>query len=170
MSAIVTPDLLGRFIITTLTFEDLASLEGQELGVANNPYACIGLTFSNAVVDRDARIHSDSRGVALKSKRSTRQNDQHEINLRFAKPHGGFGFFFRAGQLSRLAVTVLDSHETLIEEDVFHAEEGYAGVIRARAEMEIVRIMAKIEHPDTAENFHFYIDDFTFGRELKGSY
>ena len=31
MSAIVIPDLLGRFIITTLTFEELASLDGKEL-------------------------------------------------------------------------------------------------------------------------------------------
>ena len=30
MSAIVIPDLLGRFIITTLTFEELASLDGKE--------------------------------------------------------------------------------------------------------------------------------------------
>ena len=31
MSAIVIPDVLGRFIITTLTFEELASLDGKEL-------------------------------------------------------------------------------------------------------------------------------------------
>jgi hypothetical protein len=107
MSAIATPDLLGRFVITTLTFEDLASLNGQELGIANDPYACIGLTFSSAVVERDAKIHSDSRGVALKSKRAAGQNDQDEIELRFAKPHGGFGFFFRGSLFSSLIVRVL---------------------------------------------------------------
>ena len=31
MSAVVIPDVLGRFIITTLTFEELASLDGKEL-------------------------------------------------------------------------------------------------------------------------------------------
>jgi hypothetical protein len=31
MSAIVIPDVLGRFIITSLTFEELASLDGKEL-------------------------------------------------------------------------------------------------------------------------------------------
>ena len=30
MSAVVIPDVLGRFIITTLTFEELASLDGKE--------------------------------------------------------------------------------------------------------------------------------------------
>src|SRR6516164_492211 len=59
MSSILTPDQLARFVVTTLTFEDLASLDGQELGVANDPYACIGLTFSNAVPARNA-----SRGDA----------------------------------------------------------------------------------------------------------
>jgi hypothetical protein len=62
MSAIITPDPLGRFVITTLTFQDLASLDGQELGVTHDPYACIGLTFSNALVQKDAKIHSPSRG------------------------------------------------------------------------------------------------------------
>jgi hypothetical protein len=32
MSAIASPDALGRFVTTTLTFEDLASLDGEELG------------------------------------------------------------------------------------------------------------------------------------------
>jgi len=170
MSAILTPDLLGRFVITTLTFEDLASLDGQELGVANDPYACIGLTFSNAVVEKDAKIYSSSRGVALKSKGSTGRLYQEEINLHFAKPHGGFGFFFRTSHSGPLIIGVFDAHETLVEEDVFHEGEGYAGVIRARAEIEIVRITAKIERPDVAERAALYIDDLTFGSEMKAKY
>jgi len=42
MSAIAIPDLLGRFVSTTLTFEELATLDAQELGSENNPYAVIG--------------------------------------------------------------------------------------------------------------------------------
>ena len=69
MSAIAIPDVLGRFIVTTLTFEELASINGEELGAANSPYAVIGLTISNAVVQADANVNSTSRGVALKSTR-----------------------------------------------------------------------------------------------------
>ena len=54
MSAIVTPDILARFVVTTLTFEDLAAQDGEELGVASNPYAVIGLTIK-AVVKTNAR-------------------------------------------------------------------------------------------------------------------
>ena len=48
--------------------------------------------------------------------------------------------------------------------------EGYAGIIRARAEIGIVRIEAGIESLNAAQDFCFYIDDLSFGRELKGSY
>jgi hypothetical protein len=45
--------------------------------------------------------------------------------------------------------------------------EGYAGMIRARAEIGIVRIVARNETPRIAEDASFYIDDLSFGRELK---
>jgi len=48
--------------------------------------------------------------------------------------------------------------------------EGYAGMIRARPEIGFVRIVAGIESLDVAQDFGFYIDDLSFGRELKGSY
>jgi hypothetical protein len=67
-------------------------------------------------------------------------------------------------------VKAFDSNEILLEEDVFHDGEGYAGVMRRRAEIGIVRIVAKIETPNAAENSCFYIDDLSFGRELKGGY
>ncbi|MBV8225754.1 MAG: hypothetical protein JO232_11275 [Verrucomicrobia bacterium] len=68
MSAIVTPDILARFVVTTLTFEDLANHDGEALGAASNPYAVIGLTIK-AVVQTNANVNSSSRGVALKSMR-----------------------------------------------------------------------------------------------------
>jgi hypothetical protein len=36
MSAIASDDGLARFVITTLTFEDLASLDGEDLGSATD--------------------------------------------------------------------------------------------------------------------------------------
>ena len=101
MSAIAIPDVLGRFIVTTLTFEELASLDGKELGAANSPYAVIGLTISKAVVQADANVNSTSRGVALKSTRFPPETSQNQIDLCFAKPQGGFGFFYRARGLLR---------------------------------------------------------------------
>ncbi|MBV8224757.1 MAG: hypothetical protein JO232_06155 [Verrucomicrobia bacterium] len=78
--------------------------------------------------------------------------------------------FFRTSHSSPLIIGVLDGHETLVEKDVFHAGEEYAGAIRARTEIEIVRITAKIERPDVAERAALYIDDLTFGSELKAKY
>lgn len=167
MSSIADPDVLGRFRITTLTFEDLASCDGEELGAASDPYAVIGLTISKAVVKANANVNSSSRSVALKSTRSPPETGQDQIDLRFAKPQGGFGFFYRAPRAASLSVKVLDSYETVLEEHVFHDGEGYAGVIRARAEIGIVRIVARSETLSIAEDSSFYIDDLSFGREPK---
>ena len=170
MSAIADPDILGRFRITTLTFEELACLDGKELGAANSPYAVIGLTISNAVVQADGNVNSTSRGVALKSARFRPDTGQNEIDLHFAKPQGGFGFFYRVPVATSLTVKIFDSHEIELEEAVFCDVEGFAGMIRARPEIGFVRIVAGIESLDVAQDFGFYIDDLSFGRELKGSY
>jgi hypothetical protein len=170
MSAVATPDVLGRFVITTLTFEDLASLDGEELGVASDPYAVIGLTISKAVVKANANVNSSSRGAALKSTRFPLETSQNQIDLRFTKPQGGLGFFYRAPRATSLTVKVLDSHETVLEEDAFYDGEGYAGVIRAKAEIGIVRLVARSATLSIAEDSFFYIDDLSFGRELKGGY
>jgi len=53
---------------------------------------------------------------------------------------------------------------------MFCNPEGYAGLIRPRAEIATVRIVAGIENQNAAQDFCFYIDDLSFGRELKGSY
>ena len=167
MSAISDPDVLGRFRITTLTLEDLTSCDGEELGTASNPYAVIGLIISKAIVKANANLNSSSRGVALKSTRFPPETGQNQIDLRFAKPQGGFGFFYRAPRATSLLVKVLDAHETVLEEHGFHDGEGYAGVVRARAEIGIVRIVARSETLSITEDSSFYIDDLSFGRELK---
>jgi hypothetical protein len=43
-------------------------------------------------------------------------------------------------------------------------------MIRARAEIGIVRIVARSETLSIAEDSFFYLDDLSFGRELKGGY
>jgi hypothetical protein len=101
MSAIVTPDILARFVVTTLTFEDLANHDGEELGAAINPYAVIGLTIK-AVVKTNANVNSSSRGVALKSMCFPPETSLSQIDLRFAKPQGGFGFFYSASRAASL--------------------------------------------------------------------
>ena len=170
MSAIENPDVLGKFIITTLTFEELANLDSKELGAAESPYTVIGLTISKAVVQADVNVNSTSRGVALKSTSFRPDTDQNQIDLHFAKPQGGFGFFYRAPGATSLTVKIFDSHEIELEEAVFSDGEGYAGMIRARAEIGIVRIVARRETLSIAEDSFFYIDDLSFGRELKGGY
>ena len=167
MSAISDPDVLGRFRITTLTLEDLTSCDGEELGTASNPYAVIGLIIPKAVVNANANLNSSSRGVALKSTRFPPETGQNQIDLRFAKPQGGFGFFYRAPRATLVLVTVLDTHETVLEEHVFYDGEGYAGVVRVRAEIGIVRIVARSETLSITEDSSFYIDDLSFGKELK---
>jgi len=108
--------------------------------------------------------------VALKSTHFPPETGQNQIDLRFAKPQGGFGFFYRAIGATSLTVKVFDSHEIELEQAVFSNEEGYAGMIRARAEIGTVTILARRETLSIAEDSFFYIDDLSFGRELKGGY
>jgi hypothetical protein len=75
----------------------------------------IGLTISTAVVKANANVNSSSRGVALKSMPFPPGTSQNQIDLRFAIPQGGCGFFFRAPQGASLTVKVLDSLETVLE-------------------------------------------------------
>ena len=168
MSAIANPDVLGKFITTTLTFEELANLDSKELGAAESPYTVIGLTISKAVVQADANVNSTSRGVALKSTRFPPETSQNQIDLRFAKPQGGFGFFYRAPGATSLTVKIFNSDKIELEEAIFPNGEAYAGMIRARAEIGIVRIAARRETLSIAEDSVFYIDDLSLGRELNG--
>jgi hypothetical protein len=108
--------------------------------------------------------------VALKSTHFPPETSQTQIDLHFARPQGGFGFFYRSPGVTSLTVNVFDDHETQLEEAVFRKEEGYAGMIRPKAEIGIVRIVAGIESRNAVQDFCFYIDDLSFGRELKGSY
>ena len=71
--------------------------------------------------------------------RSPPGTGQDQIDFRFAKPQGGFGLFYRSPRGTSLTVTVLDSQETVLEEVLFPDSEGYAGMIRPRAEIGIVR-------------------------------
>ena len=132
-----------RSTLTTLTFENLASRDSEEFGAASNPYAVIGLIISKAVVKANANVKSPWRAVALKSTRFPPETSANRIDLRFAKPQRGFGFFYWAPLVTSLTVKLLDSHETVLEEDLFHDGEGYAGIIRGRAEIGIARIVAK---------------------------
>ena len=117
-----------------------------------------------------ANLNSASRGVALECKRSSPATNQKQIDLYFAKPQRGFGFFYRGPYASSLTVEALNTNGTILERGLFQAEEGYAGIIRAWAEIGIVSIVAKAEALGTGENACLYIDDLTFGRELKAGY
>jgi hypothetical protein len=128
------------------------------------------LTISNALVKATANLNSSSRGVALESKRSIPVANQMRIDLYFAKPQRGFGFFYRVPRSSSPTVEALDHNGTILERNLFQANEGYAGIIRARAEIGIVKIIAKVDRLDLAENSCLCIDDLTFGRELKAGY
>ena len=88
----------------------------------------------------------------------------------FQNPREDSDFFIAPRGAASLTVEVFDSHEIELEEAVFCDVEGFAGMIRARPEIGFVRIVAGIESLDVAQDFGFYIDDLSFGRELKGSY
>lgn len=169
MSAIVSPDLLRPFVTTTLTFEELTSHDGEELGSANNPYAVIELTIF-AIVKAGVNLKGSSGHTVLKSKQSPMETGLNEIELRLGKPQRGFGFLYRTPQAVSLKVTALDSHEAVLEEGIFQGGEGYAGLVRAQAEIAVIRITVNAERLNAAEDPCLYIDDLSIGRELKAGY
>ena len=88
----------------------------------------------------------------------------------FQNPREDSDFFIAPRGAASLTVEVFDSHEIELEEAVFPNGEAFAGMVRTRAEIGIVRIVARREALSIAEDSFFYIDDLSFGRELKGGY
>jgi len=77
MSNIAIHDVLERFVMTTLTFEDLASRDGEELGSARNgakirrvwdgfaPRSFGAKTSKNSLIFRAIRNQSSAQQVTL---------------------------------------------------------------------------------------------------------
>ena len=95
MTAITTPDALKGYALTTVDFENIASLDGQVFGLgAGQPYASIGLSFSPAIVDLTANLNSSSGRVGVRSGIVVAKKEN-LLRCQFSVPQAAVGFFYR---------------------------------------------------------------------------
>jgi len=169
MSTISNPSQVNRFAFTTVSFEDIASLDGDEFGYkAGQPYANLGLTFHAAVVAAKAQLSSTSGGVAARSATIYTQGLQNSLFWTFLTPQRAVGFYYRDTKATSLTVGALDASWNLLEEASFAGGEGYAGFARDSADIVGIRTLAPHSSFQDADQSRTYVDDLSFASELKG--
>jgi hypothetical protein len=167
MAAITTRAALEGFDLTTVTFEDIANLDGQEFASgAGQPYAHLGLVFQAASVRANAGLTSESGGVAASTATIYFPGYQNSLMCQFSYPQRAVGFFYRDPLASSLTVRAFDSGWQLIEEEKFPGGEGYAGIVRENADIAIIQTRAPHQSIKDADQSRTYIDDVSFARKL----
>jgi len=167
MSSISKPSELDPFACTTVSFEDIGSLDGEEFGFkARQPYMNLGLTFHAALVTAKAQLSSASGGVAVRSATIYVPGLQNSLSFRFATPQRAVGFYYRDTRATSLTVRALDALENPLEEATFPAGEGYAGFVRERADIVSIQMLAPHPSFDAADQSRTYLDDLSFASEL----
>jgi hypothetical protein len=174
MAAITTPGALQYYAVTTVTFEDIARLDGEEFGFqAGQPYAKLGLKIKNAFVEAHANLANSSSGVAIRSaeiyKREENGREEHWncLELLFSVPQTAIGFFYRDSLAKSVTLVAWDANGNVVEQETFPGGEGYAGLTRPNPDIAHLRVMALHDTANDAEQSRTYIDDLSFARTHK---
>src|SRR4029450_10464337 len=131
MATITTPDALKGYAVTTVDFEDIASLNGKEFGFqAGQPYGMLGLSFDAGTVDSTANLNSASGSVGVRSDIISTAGNENFLGWQFSIPQKAVGFFYRDLLATSVKMQAYDTNLNLIEEGTFQGGEGYAGFIR----------------------------------------
>jgi hypothetical protein len=168
MVAINTPDALRDFVVTTVTFEDVAGLDGKNLGtnLVGQPYAALGLYIWGGKVRAHANLASSSGGVAIEAE-GIYAPYQTSLILQFAVPQRAVGFFYRDPRATSLQLEAYGAQSVVIEEQTFPGGAGYAGIIRPTADIAACRTLAPHHSYEEALQSRTEFDDLSFARTLK---
>jgi hypothetical protein len=168
MAAITSPGGLQHYVVTTVTFEDIAGLDGKQFGFqAGQPYAHLGLLIMAASVQANANLASSSGGVAIRSDVIYTSGFQNTLFLRFSAPQRAIGFYYRDSLAMSVRLVASDANGNMVEEDTFPGGEGYAGLIRPNAEIASLMIQAPHGTYEEADQSRTTIDDLSFARNPK---
>jgi hypothetical protein len=167
MSAITSPQALHNYDITTVDFENIANLDGEEFGFqAGQPYANLVL-FHAAIVQANANLNSSSGGVAVRSGTVYVPGNSNSLWWRFPVPQLAVGFFYKDAEAKSVDVLAFDVDFNLIERDTFPGGQGFAGIIRPKAEIGNIQILAPHETTESAFGSRTLIDDLSFASRRK---
>jgi hypothetical protein len=167
MAAITTPGALAGFLLTKVTFENLAGLDGQEFGFqAGQPYANLGLMIGAAAVAANANLASSSGGVAIRSETVYVEGNSNSLWLQFSSAQRAVGFYYRDSLATSVTLVARDANYNLVEQDTFPGGAGYAGLIRPNPDIAWVQVLAPHTSVDDAFQSRFYLDDLSFARNV----
>jgi hypothetical protein len=168
MSSISKPSKLDPFAFTTVSFEDIGSLDGEQFGFkAGQPYVNLGVVFHAAVVAAKAQVSSPSGGVAVRSATIYTHDLQNSLFWTFSTPQRAVGFYYRDTKATSLTVRALDAFGNPLEEATFPPGDGYAGFVRDGADIVMIQTLAPHTTFEDADRSRTYVDDLSFASELK---
>jgi hypothetical protein len=168
MSAITTPNALDNYQTTTVDFENLGSLDGEEFGFnAGQPYANLGLFLYSGSVSANANLASVSGRIAARSGTIYTGQNSNSLGWRFSTPQIAVGFFYKDTAAKSFMVRAYDINHNVIEEDTFPAGQGYAGIIRPKADIGEIQTLAPHDTTQIASDSRTFIDDLSFAHRHK---
>jgi hypothetical protein len=151
---------------TTVTFEDLSALNGQQFGFgAGQPYTGLGLTMGNQVVNTTANMGSNSGGIGVQSATILFGGNTNSQSLTFAGNVRGVGFFVTDPLSTSVRVEAYNASNTLLEFVTFGPATAaqFIGFLRGSADIRRVDILAPHNSGGDASSSRTVIDDVTFG-------
>jgi len=163
---ITDPSSLGGIQTTTITFEDLIGLNGEQFGfVAGQPYTSLGLTMGNQTVVEAANIGSDSDGIAVRSSTVETVGYFNYQSLTFSSGQRGVGFYVQDSLATNLMITAYDAGHNLLESSTLTASPltRYAGLLHPDADIFWLEIRAPHLTAQDAFASRTLIDDLSFG-------
>src|ERR1700730_6935488 len=163
MTTITTPDALKGYTLTTVNFENIAALDGQEFGFgAGQPYTSIGLSFSPGIVDSTANLNSSSGHVGVRSDIIYTVENQNFLRWQFSTPQKAVGFFYRDLLATSVKTQAFDINQNVVEQGTFTRGNGYAGFVRDNADIAVIVVLAPHNTFDDASTSRTFIDDLSF--------
>ena len=164
-SPITTPLQLAGLQTTTINFENLSGLDGQQFGFgAGQPYTAQGLTMNEQIVAAHANMLSTSGGVAVRSAQISSSNNSNFQILTLTGGTRAVAMFVQDPLSTGVELDARGSTGQLLESVSFFpaVTAQFIGFLRPTADIFSVTISAPHATLTDASNSRTLIDDVTF--------
>lgn len=163
-SFITSSSAFSGLSTTTVTFEDLTGVIGQQFGFgAGQPYTGLGLTMGPEFVSIND-IGSVSGNISAESSTVYSVLNDNYQHFLFSTPEMAVGFFYQDLTATSITFTALNSQRILEEFTLTGGPgvKGYAGFLRSSADITEIRISAPHVTAQDAFASRLYTDDISF--------
>jgi hypothetical protein len=173
MTRITKPEELKGYSLTTIDFEEFSGFDDENLytfPVIAAALSAKGISVVNCHIAAGANIPSTSGGAAARVIAGVNTISDpsgivyvRDVYILFGKtPQIALGFFYQAPACKRVIVAQINLSEGTRLEEVFSGEGGYAGLLRAGADITNIQVRFEFNDEQSARSARVFIDDFAF--------